>query len=609
MNHRTLLATLTLLSMATIALAQFPETTQQLGGHGVDGGDGGWGDIGVAGAGGVPSGYASVRNGGTGGPGGDGGDGGQGGNGGNGVWRIMAHVILGVGSSLQVGGNLGVEGLDGYHYNGPYSGGDGGFANWPAFAGGQDGEGPEGGHGSHYTGVPGGDAGIVGGGGGGSSGPSGLIQIMSNGGQGAGGSGANGAPGSPGSDGLSASVQTSTDLTLTEVDLQVGGDAGDGGYGGCSGWGGDGGGGAGGGGTWPAGLGGSGGAYGNVGVGGIQGSVGEGTLEILEGCTFSNQGDIYLTWYGEASVAGIFRNELEGYLHVSRSMVVDQGALINAGHMEIISSGELSNQGSVSNQGTITCDGTIVGDVESSGIFEGQGNVIGALVNQGSVSPGEGMNASTLQVQDLETSGELRFHIFVGDELPDFFDRLTIGNNLVIQGGTLAPEFILGSDESDLTDGEYYDLIRTPSPVAGRFDSIDDSLAPVTAGQWVIEYNRDLGDGWYSIRLKYAQGESPVPDSDVPAAFALEGVFPNPCNPRAVVRYALPRASGVRFGIYDLTGRLVWARDDGTVLPAGRHEFAWNGVGRHGRALPSGTYLLKMTAEGFDATRKVALVR
>ncbi|MBK7772368.1 MAG: hypothetical protein IPI48_18090 [bacterium] len=64
----------------------------------------------------------------------------------------------------------------------------------------------------------------------------------------------------------------------------------------------------------------------------------------------------------------------------------------------------------------------------------------------------------------------------------------------------------------------------------------------------------------------------------------------------------------VSLGIYDVQGRLVRALVDG-VLPAGRHDIAWDGLDRTGRAVGSGTYLYRLQAGDLSATRKITLVK
>ena len=88
-----------------------------------------------------------------------------------------------------------------------------------------------------------------------------------------------------------------------------------------------------------------------------------------------------------------------------------------------------------------------------------------------------------------------------------------------------------------------------------------------------------------------------------PVAFQLFGNYPNPFNPKTMIRYALPRDGLVRLEIFDINGRRVHRLSDG-IQQAGIHEIEWDSAGA-----ASGVYLLRMQAEGFSATRQMLLLR
>ncbi len=65
----------------------------------------------------------------------------------------------------------------------------------------------------------------------------------------------------------------------------------------------------------------------------------------------------------------------------------------------------------------------------------------------------------------------------------------------------------------------------------------------------------------------------------------------------------MPEAGRVTLAVYDALGREVARLVDGE-RPAGRYEVVLDGAG-----LPSGLYLVRLTAEGFAQTRRVTLLR
>ncbi|MHB8078645.1 MAG: FlgD immunoglobulin-like domain containing protein [Candidatus Krumholzibacteriia bacterium] len=96
---------------------------------------------------------------------------------------------------------------------------------------------------------------------------------------------------------------------------------------------------------------------------------------------------------------------------------------------------------------------------------------------------------------------------------------------------------------------------------------------------------------------------------DLPAArTALLNPWPNPFNPRTTVAFTLARSGPARLTVYDAAGRLVAVLADGPCT-AGRTELTWDGTDVRGHALASGTFLLRLEAEGTLATRRLTLVR
>jgi len=95
-------------------------------------------------------------------------------------------------------------------------------------------------------------------------------------------------------------------------------------------------------------------------------------------------------------------------------------------------------------------------------------------------------------------------------------------------------------------------------------------------------------------------GETPA--SGVVARLALGAVQPNPVRGVARVSIELPEASHVRLVVLDVLGRELATVLDGP-LGAGRHTVPFAGT------LPTGTYLLRLTAGGVSASRTVSIVR
>ena len=167
----------------------------------------------------------------------------------------------------------------------------------------------------------------------------------------------------------------------------------------------------------------------------------------------------------------------------------------------------------------------------------------------------------------------------------------------------------------------------TGEPVRVRvFDGgdvlLDDTVAPDAGGDYSYVWLVPLGVETTAATLRIdavdrfgwsgtdTGGDFTITDpvTAVPAARltdALGPVWPNPFNPSTTIAFSLRASARVELAVYDLRGRklagLVSGRRD-----AGRHEVVWLGRDDRGRALPSGTYLARLTIATDDASRTTA---
>ncbi|MBD3163222.1 MAG: hypothetical protein GF346_12180 [Candidatus Eisenbacteria bacterium] len=88
---------------------------------------------------------------------------------------------------------------------------------------------------------------------------------------------------------------------------------------------------------------------------------------------------------------------------------------------------------------------------------------------------------------------------------------------------------------------------------------------------------------------------------------ALNGVAPNPFNPRTAIRFQTP-GQRIVLEILDPGGRRIRTLADRAV-PAGVHERVWDGRDDEGREVGSGVYWVRLKGEGFEESRKMVLLR
>jgi hypothetical protein len=83
---------------------------------------------------------------------------------------------------------------------------------------------------------------------------------------------------------------------------------------------------------------------------------------------------------------------------------------------------------------------------------------------------------------------------------------------------------------------------------------------------------------------------------------------PNPFNPATEVAFELAGAGKARITVFDVRGRLVAVLFDGQTT-AGIHRVTWKGEDSRGRDVSSGIYLYRIETPGFEATKKMTLLR
>jgi hypothetical protein len=119
-------------------------------------------------------------------------------------------------------------------------------------------------------------------------------------------------------------------------------------------------------------------------------------------------------------------------------------------------------------------------------------------------------------------------------------------------------------------------------------------------------YNGTVDRGAYEHTTLTAI-EDPRPE--VPTAYALYQNVPNPFNPSTVIRYDVPPGGGhVTVRIYDVAGRLVRTLVDANET-AGEKWITWDGRTSWGERSATGVYFYRMTAPGFEMTKKMVLIQ
>lgn len=80
--------------------------------------------------------------------------------------------------------------------------------------------------------------------------------------------------------------------------------------------------------------------------------------------------------------------------------------------------------------------------------------------------------------------------------------------------------------------------------------------------------------------------------------------YPNPFNPETTLQFDLARDANVTLKVFDVMGRDVATLVDRANLSAGVHSVPFDGSG-----LASGVYFARLSVEGLEMTRKMALLK
>jgi DNA-binding beta-propeller fold protein YncE len=140
-----------------------------------------------------------------------------------------------------------------------------------------------------------------------------------------------------------------------------------------------------------------------------------------------------------------------------------------------------------------------------------------------------------------------------------------------------------------------------PEEIAS-FQTGDSSLKVDTDGQRI--HVSDADDGLWILRFDTETGAEMSPS---PGRIDVR-VHPNPFNPQTTITLSLEREERATVAVFDLTGRRIAVLADG-IFTVGPHPLTWNGRNSQGRAMPSGTYIVRLETESGVEARKVMLVR
>lgn len=180
--------------------------------------------------------------------------------------------------------------------------------------------------------------------------------------------------------------------------------------------------------------------------------------------------------------------------------------------------------------------------------------------------------------------------------------------------GIVAGELLVSGVEGEVQVGEQWKhfLVKSRATEEGLHIAFAGAEAVSGPGELLRVYG--VGpEGAQLIRGEFNDGRIAVevevmPMQAVPAVYALHANAPNPFNPTTSIRFDLPQAGQVRLEIFDVLGqqiRVLVAQ----ALPAGGHQFIWDGRDHSGRQVGSGMYLYRLEVGAFTQVRRMLLLK
>jgi hypothetical protein len=193
------------------------------------------------------------------------------------------------------------------------------------------------------------------------------------------------------------------------------------------------------------------------------------------------------------------------------------------------------------------------------------------------------------------------------DSLRDFSFAMTVDrqDNIYLTGYSAA-----GYSDGKCTTVKYdssgkliWDVTYSRSPNAidiGQFISVDDS------GNVYVGGYSALSTGWDYLVVKYRQDLGTgvqISPKVVPLSYTLAQNFPNPFNPRTIIRYSIPTEQFISLKVYDLLGNEV------AILVRSKQEAGYHSIEFDASSLSSGVYFYRLLAGGFVASKKLLVLR
>lgn len=202
--------------------------------------------------------------------------------------------------------------------------------------------------------------------------------------------------------------------------------------------------------------------------------------------------------------------------------------------------------------------------------------------------------------------------------LSNFAAVQTSGNLAQIVWTTQSESDLIGYNLFRSETGEYNNSLQINTTIIeGTNNTYEQSYSytdeyvytEVTYYYWLESVETDNTTNLYgpvSITLHQTPDDN-IPE--MPFAFGLHSVYPNPFNPTANILYMLEEESTVNIKIYNGKGQTVNEFDEGIKEAGTPHTLVWDGTDKSGKTSASGIYFIKLTANDRTDIKRALMVK
>jgi hypothetical protein len=164
---------------------------------------------------------------------------------------------------------------------------------------------------------------------------------------------------------------------------------------------------------------------------------------------------------------------------------------------------------------------------------------------------------------------------------------------------------IFGVDHSVLASYDMYESGGNHGHLSYGFNGFSSDFNSIATIQVTFPDNDAIWTDYVEIGFHDLTSVEPLLSRDV---VFLRAVSPNPANGGVSVALEMPSPGHVKFQVFDLAGRFVATLLDENTAP-GNRVLHWDARDESGRAVPSGTYFVRLEALGRVESKTVLIAK